>query len=186
MNRKLWLLMALLLWMPALVQAAIVRGVVVDYETNKPIANEIVTIRKSSAITDLDCKYELKRVREGAVSVVFTAADYKVHSVDYVVEPGDNTLNMTLDEKRADESLNQQALEDNIFELDESMFDEEGSAASQSASYLSGAADDVYLQAASYSYSPMRFNVRGYEQRESSTYINGLNFNDSERGRFNY
>ena len=56
------------------------------------------------------------------------------------------------------------------------MFDEEGSAASQSASYLSGAADDVYLQAASYSYSPMRFNVRGYEQRESSTYINGVNF----------
>lgn len=32
----------------------------------------------------------------------------------------------------------------------------------------------------------MRFNVRGYEQRESSTYINGLNFNDLERGRFNY
>ena len=63
---------------------------------------------------------------------------------------------------------------------------DEGSAASQSASYLSGAADDVYLQAASYSYSPMRFNVRGYEQRESSTYINGLNFNDLERGRFNY
>ena len=30
------------------------------------------------------------------------------------------------------------------------------------------------------------FNVRGYEQRESSTYINGLNFNDLERGRFNY
>ena len=178
--------MALLLLMPALVQAATVRGVVVDYETNKPIANVKVTIRKSSAITDLDGKYELKRVREGAVSVVFTAADYKVHSVDYVVEQGDNTLNMTLDEKRADESLNQQALEDNIFELDESMFDEEGSAASQSASYLSGAADDVYLQAASYSYSPMRFNVRGYEQRESSTYINGVNFNDLERGRFNY
>ena len=186
MNRKQWLLMAVLLLIPMWLQAATVRGVVVDYETNKPIANVKVTIRKSSAITDLDGKYELKRVREGAVSVVFTAADYKVHSVDYVVEKGDNTLNMTLDEKRADESLNQQALEDNIFELDESMFDEEGSAASQSASYLSGAADDVYLQAASYSYSPMRFNVRGYEQRESSTYINGVNFNDLERGRFNY
>ena len=102
--------MALLLLVPALVQAATVRGVVVDYETNKPIANVKVTIRKSSAITDLDGKYELKRVREGAVSVVFTAADYKVHSVDYVVEKGDNTLNMTLDEKRADGSLNEQDL----------------------------------------------------------------------------
>ena len=52
--------MALLLLVPALVQAATVRGVVVDYETNKPIANVKVTIRKSSAITDLDGKYELK------------------------------------------------------------------------------------------------------------------------------
>ena len=39
MNRKLWLLMTWLLVVPAFVQAASVRGVVVDYETNKPIAN---------------------------------------------------------------------------------------------------------------------------------------------------
>ena len=118
--------------------------------------------------------------------VVFTAADYKAYSVDFVVNDGVNTLNASLQPKKADNILNQQVLEDNVFELDESAIDDEGSAASQSASYLSGAADDVYLQAASYSYSPMRFNVRGYEQRESSTYINGLNFNDLERGRFNY
>jgi hypothetical protein len=33
MNRKLWLLMTWLLVVPAFVQAASVRGVVVDYET---------------------------------------------------------------------------------------------------------------------------------------------------------
>ena len=64
---------------------------------------------------------------------------------------------LLLQPKKVGNTLNQQALEDNIFELDESAIDDEGSAASQSASYLSGAADDVYLQAASYSYSPMRF-----------------------------
>lgn len=82
MNRKLWLLMAVLLLIPMWLQAATVRGVVVDYETNRPVANVKVAIRKSSAVTDLDGKFELKNVREGAVSVVFTAADYKVHSVD--------------------------------------------------------------------------------------------------------
>lgn len=186
MNRKLWLLMTWLLVVPAFVQAASVRGVVVDYETNKPIANVKVAIRNVSAVTDFDGNFELEKVRAGSVVVVFTAADYKAYSVDFVVNDGVNTLNASLQPKKVGNTLNQQALEDNIFELDESAIDDEGSAASQSASYLSGAADDVYLQAASYSYSPMRFNVRGYEQRESSTYINGLNFNDLERGRFNY
>ena len=185
MNRKLWLLKTWLLVVPAFVQDASVRGVVVDYETNKPIANVKVAIRIVSAVTDFDGNFELKKVRAGSVVVVFTAADYKAYSVDFVVNDGVNTLNASLQPKKVDNTLNQQALEDNIFELDESAIDDEGSAASQSASYLSGAADDVYLQAASYSYSPMRFNVRGYEQRESSTYINGHNLNDLERGRFN-
>ena len=151
MNRKLWLLMTWLLVVPAFVQAASVRGVVVDYETNKPIANVKVAIRNVSAVTDFDGNFELKKVRAGSVVVVFTAADYKAYSVDFVVNDGVNTLNASLQPKKADNTLNQQVLEDNVFELDESAIDDEGSAASQSASYLSGAADDVYLQAASYS-----------------------------------
>ena len=63
MNRKLWLLMTWLLVVPAFVQAASVRGVVVDYETNKPIANVKVAIRNVSAVTDFDGNFELKKVR---------------------------------------------------------------------------------------------------------------------------
>lgn len=134
MNRKLWLLMTWLLVVPAFVQAASVRGVVVDYETNKPIANVKVAIRNVSAVTDFDGNFELKKVRAGSVVVVFTAADYKAYSVDFVVNDGVNTLNASLQPKKVDNTLNQQALEDNIFELDESAIDDEGSAASQSAS----------------------------------------------------
>ena len=141
MNRKLWLLMTWLLVVPAFVQAASVRGVVVDYETNKPIANVKVAIRNVSAVTDFDGNFELEKVRAGSVVVVFTAADYKAYSVDFVVNDGVNTLNASLQPKKVGNTLNQQALEDNIFELDESAIDDEGSAASQSASYLSGAAD---------------------------------------------
>lgn len=65
MNRKLWLLMTWLLVVPAFVQAASVRGVVVDYETNKPIANVKVAIRNVSAVTDFDGNFELKKVRAG-------------------------------------------------------------------------------------------------------------------------
>ena len=134
MNRKLWLLMTWLLVVPAFVQAASVRGVVVDYETNKPIANVKVAIRNVSAVTDFDGNFELEKVRAGSVVVVFTAADYKAYSVDFVVNDGVNTLNASLQPKKVGNTLNQQALEDNIFELDESAIDDEGSAASQSAS----------------------------------------------------
>lgn len=108
------------------VQAASVRGVVVDYETNKPIANVKVAIRNVSAVTDFDGNFELKKVRAGSVVVVFTAADYKAYSVDFVVNDGVNTLNASLQPKKADNTLNQQVLEDNVFELDESAIDDEG------------------------------------------------------------
>ena len=111
MNRKLWLLMTWLLVVPAFVQAASVRGVVVDYETNKPIANVKVAIRNVSAVTDFDGNFELKKVRAGSVVVVFTAADYKAYSVDFVVNDGVNTLNASLQPKKVDNTLNQQALD---------------------------------------------------------------------------
>ena len=100
MNRKLWLLMTWLLVVPAFVQAASVRGVVVDYETNKPIANVKVAIRNVSAVTDFDGNFELEKVRAGSVVVVFTAADYKAYSVDFVVNDGVNTLNASLQPKK--------------------------------------------------------------------------------------
>lgn len=84
MNRKLWLLMTWLLVVPAFVQAASVRGVVVDYETNKPIANVKVAIRNVSAVTDFDGNFELKKVRAGSVVVVFTAADYIIVAAERV------------------------------------------------------------------------------------------------------
>lgn len=79
-----------------------------------------------SAVTDFDGNFELKKVRAGSVVVVFTAADYKAYSVDFVVNDGVNTLNASLQPKKADNTLNQQALEDNVFELDESAIDDEG------------------------------------------------------------
>lgn len=65
MNRKLWLLMTWLLVVPAFVQAASVRGVVVDYETNKPIANVKVAIRNVSAVTDFDGNLSWRKLGQG-------------------------------------------------------------------------------------------------------------------------
>ncbi len=184
MNRRLWLLATLLFALPSLVNAATVKGVVSDSKTLKPIAHVRVAIQNKSTLTDMDGNFELSNVKEGDVVVVFAANDYETSLLDLSLL-ADESLSVTLKPVR-EESPNTEVSEDNIFEIEEAALDDDGGTSSQSASYLSGAADDVFLQAASYSYSPMRFNVRGYEQRESSTYINGIAFNDLERGRFNY
>ena len=62
--------------------------------------------------------------------------------------------------------------------------DEEGN--TQAVGTLTGATDDPFYQAASYDFSIMRFRQRGYNTEYTSTSINGINFNDAVRGRFNY
>ena len=82
--------------------------------------------------------------------------------------------------------IDEMSAEDNALLFDEAMLEDEGAVASQSVAYLTSSSDDPYLSATSYTFSPMRFSLRGYDQRDHATSINGKDFTDSERGRFNY
>lgn len=73
---------------------------------------------------------------------------------------------------------------DNFMFDEEELLDEEG--VGQSVGTIQGATDDVYYQAANYDFSVARFRWRGYDSNWSAGYINGFNFNDATRGRFNY
>lgn len=71
------------------------------------------------------------------------------------------------------------------FIVDESQInDQDGS--SQTLGSIGNTADDIYLKSAGLTFSPMRFSIRGYNPEYESIYINGVSFNDGERGRFNY
>ena len=81
--------------------------------------------------------------------------------------------------------IQEESRQDAILQLSESNFSEDEGRSTQS---ISGgiARGDVYLSQTSYSFSPMRFRMRGYEQEFASTYVNGVNFNTLDRGGFNY
>lgn len=72
-----------------------------------------------------------------------------------------------------------------FFDLEYAIDDDNVSSA-QTVSGLLSSRGDVYAKMASYSFSPARFNLRGYEQWYHNTYLNGINFNGLERGSFNY
>ncbi len=74
---------------------------------------------------------------------------------------------------------------DIVMQLNENELDDAENGSGRGSSTMLNS-KDVYTNKTSYSFSPMRFNVRGYEQAYESTYINGISFNGLERGGFNY
>ncbi len=71
------------------------------------------------------------------------------------------------------------------FTFTESQLDEDNDA-SQTVSTITGTKSDPYLSEVGYLFSPMRFRVRGLDNQYNSYYMNGLQLNDLEMGRFSY
>lgn len=78
------------------------------------------------------------------------------------------------------------AVTDNAdFTFTESQLDEDNDAA-QTVSTITGAKSDPYNSEVGYLFSPMRFRVRALDNMYSNYYMNGLQLNDLELGRFGY
>ena len=71
-----------------------------------------------------------------------------------------------------------QAMDDAIF----AEFDTETMEDAQSLPTSLSASKDVFNNIASYQFSEMRFNVRGYDSQFSDVYMNGIQLNDAMTG----
>lgn len=71
------------------------------------------------------------------------------------------------------------------FIFSDSQLDENDNA-SQNANSLANYNEDQYLSNVGYTFSPMRFRVRGYDSEYEGVYINGALMNDAENGRFGF
>lgn len=71
------------------------------------------------------------------------------------------------------------------FSFTESQLNEDDDAG-QTVSSIMGVSNDLYLSEAGYLFSPMRFRLRAYKNTSNSMFINGVQFNDVERGVFSY
>ncbi len=78
-----------------------------------------------------------------------------------------------------------QVLDNNDFTFTESQLDEDNDAA-QTVSTITGGKSDPYNSEVGYLFSPVRFRVRAYDNMYSNYYMNGLQLNDLELGRFGY
>lgn len=71
------------------------------------------------------------------------------------------------------------------FTFTESQLDENMDAA-QTISVVSSSNNDPFLSNVGFTWSSMRFKLRALDNMYSTTYLNGLEFNDLETGRYNY
>ena len=71
------------------------------------------------------------------------------------------------------------------FTFTESQLDDDVDAA-QTIANVASSNNDPYLSQVGFKWSAMRFRVRAYDNVYSTTFLNGLEFNDLELGRYNY
>jgi len=173
--------------MPLLAQStATVVGVVVNGSTGSPVSGATVALRDQGISTSTSFNGDFRmRADAGTEAMLVVSCDgFESYAGQLHIARGTNDL--------GEIRITPVGIDDEEYfgDVNDLMFDEavvdEDEGASQSVSSLSGANDNVYYNTASYNFGPMYFRYRGYDSMYQSVYINGIQFNDLVRGRFNF
>lgn len=157
----------------------VIKGQVVEQDSRNPIPFASVTIsgsEKKSAETDQKGNFLIKDVKEGDYRIIIAMRGYVPLNFERQVTRSGlelGVLEMRSTTDAIQNSLAEMAVSD--LELDNDM-------EVQEVSGLLSSSKDVYANIASYTFSPMRFKMRGYDSEYSDTYLNGVQMNDMISG----
>ena len=148
------------------------KGRVLSRDGRAAVGNVAVTIEGTTykARTNDNGFFELKGVPAGDYKLSFTAPEFENLDIVVKVENGVKDINAVIVVPKA---LSSEVIDDAIF----AEFDTESSSSDTPAlpSMLS-ASKDLYNNIASYRFSEMRFNVRGYDSKYTDVYLNGIRY----------
>ncbi len=184
---KFRLFLCLMLLMASIapaMQAATVLGVVVNGTNGSPVSGAMVTLSSgTSTSTNFNGQFRLDAPDGTDQTLSVTCDGFQYYGANITISGGVNNLGeIRLQTMDFNQDFYGDA-EDIIFD-EALMEDEEGT--SQGISSLSGASDNVFYNTASYNFGPMYYHFRGYDNMYQAVYINGIEFNDLIRGRFNF
>ncbi len=190
MRLKLFLLLALFATLPMLAQRAGVRGIVLDAKSGMPVVGATVILdnQGNAATTDVDGAFVIDDAKSGADQLLVLAYGYNDWSRDVTIVGGMiedlGTIQVDPVSFESAEALEYRNAMADMTLSESQLEDEEGN--TQEVALLSGATDNPFYQASSYTFSTARFRIRGYENNKTETYINAVPFNDAIRFSFNY
>ena len=174
MRKFLLTTLSLLLTLSVFAQSGGMKGTVVSRVDRDPINNVAIFVDgiAVNTTTNQDGEFLIEGLEPGQYLLRFEAVDFEdlevmvrvkemVHDMQFVVMVP-STM-MTVDASA-------------FAELDS---DVESSGDSQSLPGTLSASKDLFNNIASYRFSEMRFNVRGYDSQYQDVYLNGIRFNDA-------
>ena len=175
--KKLLLLTLLTLFSFAAYAQGGIKGQVVSRNGRVAVGLVKVTIEATGQTTTTDDNgmFVFPEMVQGDYRLTFSAPDFE--TLEMVVRVGHNMRD--LQTVIIVPSLQNEIIDDSVFaELDN---DSSASDTQALPSSLSSS-KDLYNNIASYRFSEMRFNVRGYDSMYQDVYLNGIRFNDAITG----
>lgn len=161
--------------LPALAQDGGIKGKVVSRHGREAVGNVKVTIDGVGTVTtDQEGNFNFQNLPAGSYTVSFEAAEF---------EPLDLVVSV---EKNVRDLNNVVVVPTYAGEISDSIFNEfdseDASSDAQALPSSLSASKDLFTNIASYKFSEMRFNLRGYDSQYTDTYLNGIRFNDALTG----
>ena len=185
MKQKLLFFMAFFLPCLAFAQNGLrVKGNVIGAVSSEPVSGVIVSVTDSDiqTTTNADGTFILRGLKPGRYVLHLNSVMITPKNVTIEVENlGDTELDpIRVTELNANEDVSMIGI------IDAGMVDDDVESASQDVSSTVILSNDIFLNRTAYQLSPGRFSPRGYGSTKELKYINGVEFNDQNRGVFNY
>jgi hypothetical protein len=183
MRKISFLLFLLIISFTNLWSQTILKGIVKTSDTNNPLPGVRVTLLKQniSTQTNAEGEFSFSYIEAGNEELSLIRTGYltqiKLINIKANIENDAGTFLLRPD-------VQTDVKQEVVLQLSESQLVDDDSRIQN----ISGALNsrDVYTSQTSFSFSPMRFQMRGYDNTYETTYINGVHFNSLERGVFNY
>ncbi len=174
MKKFLLTIVCTILSLSAFAQAGGMKGVVVSRDDREPISGVEIAVDGLAVNTKTDTtgEFTIAGLEPGQYQLTLSAAGYE--DLVIMVRVKDMIHDM---QQVVMVPLNMVEVDDSAFaELDT---DVESAGDSNAMPSTLSASKDIFNNIASYRFSEMRFNVRGYDSQYQDVYLNGIRFNDA-------
>ena len=174
--KSLLTLLLALFTLTAMAQVGGVKGRVVSRTGRTAVSGVTVTMTPGGQTTTSDAEgnFSFDVVEEGVYQLAFACAEYEPLSIQVRVGRMMHDMRTVILVPEAQ----QEVLDDAIF----AEFDTETADDSHALPTSLSASKDIFNNIASYNFSEMRFNVRGYDSQYQDIYLNGVRLNDALTG----
>ena len=173
MKKFLLLLLSALISLGAYAQDGGMKGQVVSREGREPIGGVIITIDQVSRTIKTNSKGEfyIEGLAPGQYLLTFDAPDFEQLEVMVRVKELVHDMHAVVMVPSTMDTVDNSAFVE--YDTDVESFGDSKALPQLSAS------KDLFNNIASYRFSEMRFNVRGYDSQYQDVYLNGIRFNDA-------